>query len=289
MNHPGRRITEFEVCKLFRGAYERAATMRNAASGFRAAGIVPYDCNVFNESDFAPSLTTEIEMEESTAVGQDLHNTDILSTEIQMEKGTAVGQDLHSTDAITISNATQTDDSNRSSDGGLNAMLFSEVTNIESCHSAANKADAFLTGVEENAVICSTKDPAVQSNVEQRGENDVKISFTELSPLPNAKLYQRKRKGKQSEVITSSPFKEFVTNKLHKSAKRTAKQSKVCKSRKQTRKRLSMKQHVNEKYFCLICNSPYQEPLTEDWIECSSCKKWCHDKCTDYPGQGLFI
>ena len=186
MNHPGRIITEFEVCKLFRGAYERAATMRNAASGFRAAGIVPYDCNVFSESDFAPSLTTEIEMEE----------------------GTAVGQDLHSTDAITISNATQTDDSNTSSNGGLNAMLFSEVTNIESSHSAANKADAFLTGVEENAVICSTKDPAVQSNVEQR-ENDVRPSFTELSPLPNAKLYQRKRKGKQSEVITSSPLKNL--------------------------------------------------------------------------------
>ena len=136
-------------------------------------------------------------------------------------------------------------------------MLFSKVTNVEPCHPAADKADVFLTGLEENAVICSTKDPAVQSNVEQR-ENDVRISFTELSPLPNAKLYQRKRKGKQSEVITSSPFKESVTNKLHKSTKRTAKQSRVCKRRKHTIKRLSMKQNVNKKYFCLICISPYR-------------------------------
>ena len=132
---------------------------------------MPYDCNVFSESDFAPSSTTEIEMEEGTVVGQDLHNTDVPSTEIEMEEGTAVGQDLQSSDAYTISNATQTDDSNRSSNGGLNAMLFSKVTNVEPCHSAANKTDVFLTGLEENAAICSTKDPAVQSNVEQR-END---------------------------------------------------------------------------------------------------------------------
>ena len=32
VNHLGRRITEFEITKLFRAAYERAAAMQNSVS-----------------------------------------------------------------------------------------------------------------------------------------------------------------------------------------------------------------------------------------------------------------
>ena len=51
-----------------------------------------------------------------------------------------------------------------------------------------------------------------------------------------------------------------------------------------------MSHAVNEvNYFCLVCYRPHEEPLIEDWIKCSSCKKWCHDKSTDYTGKGLFV
>ena len=101
ISHPGRRITEYEVCKLFRNAYERAATMRNAASGFRAAGIVPYNCNVFSLSDFGP-LTTEIEMEKNSSVSlQDTH-VNMTSYAIQV-------------------------DSNRSLNNGTTAMVLSKT------------------------------------------------------------------------------------------------------------------------------------------------------------------
>ena len=62
INHPGQRITEFQVSRLFWGAYECAATMLNSVSGFRSTGIVPYDPDVFKE-DFAPAMVTEIAME----------------------------------------------------------------------------------------------------------------------------------------------------------------------------------------------------------------------------------
>ena len=63
INHPGQRITEFQVSRLFRGAYERAVTMLNSVSGFRSIGIVPYNPDVFKEEDFAPAMVTEIAME----------------------------------------------------------------------------------------------------------------------------------------------------------------------------------------------------------------------------------
>ena len=51
VNHPGRRIAEFEITKLFRAAYERAATtMQNSVSGFQSTGIVPFNPNIFGDS-----------------------------------------------------------------------------------------------------------------------------------------------------------------------------------------------------------------------------------------------
>lgn len=58
-NNPGRVVTQFQIAKLFGVAYEKAATLETAASGFRKTGIYPTDANIFGESDFAPAETTE--------------------------------------------------------------------------------------------------------------------------------------------------------------------------------------------------------------------------------------
>ena len=63
VNHPGRRITEFEITKLFRAAYERAATTQNFVSGFQSTGIVAFNPNIFGDSDFAPASVTAIEVD----------------------------------------------------------------------------------------------------------------------------------------------------------------------------------------------------------------------------------
>ena len=63
VNHPGRRITEFKITKLFRAAFERAATTQNSVSGFQSTGIVPFNPNIFGDSDFAPASVTEIEVD----------------------------------------------------------------------------------------------------------------------------------------------------------------------------------------------------------------------------------
>ena len=61
------------MSRLFRGAYERAATMLNSVSGFRFTGIVPYNPDVFKEENFAPAMVTEIAMEAHDTDGQHHH------------------------------------------------------------------------------------------------------------------------------------------------------------------------------------------------------------------------
>ena len=59
VNHPGGRISFYEIGGLFASAYTRVASIDKAISGFRCTGCWPYNPDVFTDVDFAPSLVTE--------------------------------------------------------------------------------------------------------------------------------------------------------------------------------------------------------------------------------------
>ena len=59
VTNPGRRISFYEVALLFRDAYEKTATIAKASSGFRCTGIWPFNPDVFEETEFAPSIVTD--------------------------------------------------------------------------------------------------------------------------------------------------------------------------------------------------------------------------------------
>lgn len=50
----------------------------------------------------------------------------------------------------------------------------------------------------------------------------------------------------------------------------------------------NMQKRLKSEHFCPICNEKYEDPPSEDWIECSSCNRWFHEDCTGYEG-GLFV
>lgn len=88
-NHPGRRVTQFDVASLVRVAYEKSATVQNATSGFRKAGIFPYNKNLFTDLDFTPATVYEnapvIEGDENIAA------TDEGDTSVTRENSTSIG------------------------------------------------------------------------------------------------------------------------------------------------------------------------------------------------------
>lgn len=40
-----------------------------------------------------------------------------------------------------------------------------------------------------------------------------------------------------------------------------------------------------EEFPCLVCAELYQDPPSEDWIQCTTCKRWAHEACCDTSGE----
>jgi len=59
VSHPGRRITTYDQAELFCEAYLKAASMRNAVSGFASCGLWPFNPDIFQDEHFAPSMITD--------------------------------------------------------------------------------------------------------------------------------------------------------------------------------------------------------------------------------------
>lgn len=59
-NHPGQRITIYDIAEILGSVYHLAFSPRNCTSGFRATGIYPFNDNIFNDDDFMAASVTDV-------------------------------------------------------------------------------------------------------------------------------------------------------------------------------------------------------------------------------------
>jgi len=88
--NPGRSVTDYELCEIFTPAYKHVASLEKATKGFRCAGIVPFEPQVFSDEDFAPATITEIvnssAPSEFTAMTTNATNLDVAGTPVVVQK-----------------------------------------------------------------------------------------------------------------------------------------------------------------------------------------------------------
>jgi RNA polymerase subunit RPABC4/transcription elongation factor Spt4 len=74
LNHPGSKITQTSVARIFRSAYERVANMKTAVRAFVTTGIHPVNRNTFSDEEFIPSEVTFCSgVQENQATIEDTH------------------------------------------------------------------------------------------------------------------------------------------------------------------------------------------------------------------------
>jgi hypothetical protein len=212
VNHPGTAITQTNVARIFRSAYERVANMQMAVRAFETTGIHLFNRNVFSDEDFAPS----------------------------------------------------------------------EVTFCPGVHE--NQA-----AVEETHVSMNTENGNEMSlTVQPEIVEQPRVSPAMISPLPKAvQTKKRKRTSKKSEVLSSTPYKNalLATRKEPSNNKQGRKTLRYDGPSVASTCSDSCKE---ENIKCPGCDEAYEEPITEDWVQCSGCKQWWHEDCSSYEGLGLF-
>ena len=58
-NNPGKTMTIYDLPGIIKKTLPKAATPENITAGFKAAGIVPFDRDIFKEDDFLPAYVTD--------------------------------------------------------------------------------------------------------------------------------------------------------------------------------------------------------------------------------------
>ena len=138
-----------------------------------------------------------------------------------------------------------------------------------------NETEPSTSALPETSVTPQMEVPSTSANVEQ--VNDVlKI----LSPLPDAskrRLTVRKRRTQKSQILTSSPYKNELVEKMPKITKNM---KNLLKKKNPTPKPRPEHQETE----CIICG----ETFDEDWIQCNKCQDWAHEACVDINPSDLY-
>lgn len=305
-SNPGLVVTIRQVAEVFGNAFVQAATMSTAVNGFRKCGIWPYNPKVFSETDFAPSLTTEIQLND----GQTSTNREVFQ------------------DISNVSDTTQTSDTVAAQTADNAATLTRNVVDdsFPGCShwsprlvnqeppSAPYQSNQRTHSLEpaENP-ICQepeTSQPAKVPTYDKSDSSFVLTSPKQLLPLPLTKKSFRvtKKRGKTA-IITSSPYKQELEvnaqrkkdaeqkklekietkkrrDELNKQKNTTKAHNKNSKKNNRTaktgkRRRVSSSGDESEEGGdtpCMYCEEIYSVSI-EGWISCSLCGRWSHNSC----------
>lgn len=101
----GRAISQLQIAGIFRPAYEKAATVANAVSGFKNTGLWPVDPFVFPDHLFEPSTVTDQEAHPTVADDRVMpidKTTNIKEIPIQPSKEPNVEQTKNDTTVIPL-------------------------------------------------------------------------------------------------------------------------------------------------------------------------------------------
>ena len=311
-SNPGRRISVFEVASIFANAYNKCAAVQKAVTGFQVCGIWPYNPDQFNDDDFTASYLTEEPISQSQAtpsadpaVATDTSTTDPAAT-------TSPNFDAVPTDPAVATDTSTTDPAATTSPNfdavPTDPAVATDTSTTDPAATTSPNFDAVPTDpastTDPATDIATTSAMSVSTPVMPPSSVRFKAALAELSPRPHIAVQRtRKRKTESAVNVTSSPYKQLLTEKA---VKTTAKPRKVpakgkakCglnkpadKCAKSVQKKVkATARHssvpttakLNKAERCRGCDilegSKEDVELQQGWIACEGCGKWFHDVC----------
>ena len=151
LNNPGQTMTIYHIPGIVREALPLAITPKNIMSGFSCTGIVPFNRNIFDEMEFAPSLATD-RPNPAEAISEPVASTSAASNSEPLASTLAISntEPLASTSAISNSEpvASTSAASNREPVASTSAASNSEP--VASTSAASNTEPVASTSAASN-------------------------------------------------------------------------------------------------------------------------------------------
>ena len=254
-NHPGRRITVDKLGELFNTAYLKAATIENAVSGFKCTGIVPFNTEILPSSEFLD------DPRETDATPPSPNHS--IQSPVETAPSTAPSTESIQSPVHTVASLAPSTE-----------LIQSPV---ETAASTTPSTELIQSPVETagSTVSQSCSLPPVPEEGELSSRN---VSFSEIMKLPALTEKKKSRNSEESEIVTSSPYKQSLINE--RSKKRKPKQpakgrkSKKTNTEKKSKKSKDKVERKVEDTQCPMCDGFWSEfKGGELWVQCAECKQ----------------
>lgn len=254
-NNPTRNISPFQICKLFCPAYQKCATAEISANGFRKAGIIPFNRNIFSESDFL------IERQRERTPPRQLTPDNTSSSAINISNSSIQGS-IESTPP-----KQQTDDSVETK-RLPSVVKIQDFSPLPSCSSVPTTNRGRKAG--SAAVITSTpyKSELEASVKERERKESLKKKGKGMLPKPKA-LGKTKKKtiNKTKKVKKNQKFEEDSDSSDSSQDLPHDDDS-------------DMDADENGDATCIFCTENFSDNQQgEVWVQCSICFRWAHEDC----------
>lgn len=300
-HHPGRVIGQTEIAQLVNEAFQKAASLSNAVSGFKFFGIWPIDTDIFSEEDFAAASVTDMiptqHVEEvlptiAAPFQEDPSCAEHLTNLVASTSSTQPIQEVLETTGTTSPSILQ-NLSISEQDSSLytvttsfiqpaqDLLLTTEHT-LTSFNTDTQTPLDFLEIAQSCPVANTSSATTASSPTPVASTSKEFIPLSSIQALPKAMSQNRRRKGKKSIIATDSPYKSELEAKKEeeeeklakkkirldlkerlKTKKTSTKSPETAKKKKVVNKTLKKPKQDENEYFCPLCGEKYSDPPTE--------------------------
>ena len=214
LNNPERVITQMEVANIFGDAYLKSCTVEKAVNAFRSCGITPLNRFIFSDEDFLPSSVTD-----QTPIEEEIEDQVPHQTADTMDDESSSDDDIplivltkKSQEAIKLKPGPK---------GSPKASTSKECqpSTPKECQPSTSRECQLSTSRECETSLSMECQPNKASSLVlnpvclEHMEKSILKSPHDLMPYPRlTKFRQRRRAGKASKILTSTPNKEELEN-----------------------------------------------------------------------------
>ncbi|XP_071177039.1 uncharacterized protein [Mytilus edulis] len=250
--NPGRIVTRYDFCGLFKQAFNEKMNLVNIFSGFRATGIFPFKPNAIPIQAYGPPKTSVLQVE----------------VEASIENGHDVSKDQNQSRLTTTANEEQS------------------VSAVNPQVPSTSSEKTYLREILRTPEVVKQRTEKKTKRVTEARCLTEREFFNELKRKEEEKNRVKEGKDQRKMEREEKKKKKELDQTLKKRIKANKNTMKRLAKNKENDRSLAKDQSDST---CTYCNGNYMDDKShdEDWVKCTRCSDWYHESCTGKFGHEL--